>query len=166
MWPSPWSGALTLVCGAILVGRRAVGPQLREARHDANSWSPALRASSAARWWPDLAEAGHSVRAAMRQPADVFARSGPRWWRCPTWTRPVGEWRALLRGIDTVVHLGRHCATPGAGIAEETYDRVNRLATADRHSANTAKTVRLSSICFFISSIRAQSGPFVRGRSP
>jgi nucleoside-diphosphate-sugar epimerase len=101
----------------------------------------------------DLANAGHSVRAAMRQPADVFPRS-VEVVAVSDLTRPV-EWRALLKGVDTVVHLAG-IAHAGAGIAEELYDRVNRLATAELANAARASGVRH---LVFISSIRAQSGP-------
>src|SRR4029078_12751039 len=70
----------------------------------------------------DLADAGHTVRAAMRQPADVFPRS-VEVVAVSDLTRPV-EWRALLKNVDTVVHLAG-IAHAGPGIAEETYDRVN-----------------------------------------
>jgi UDP-glucose 4-epimerase len=101
----------------------------------------------------ELAAAGHSVRAAMRQPADVFART-VEVVAVSDLTRPV-EWRALLRGMEIVVHLaGIAHASPE--IAEQTYDRVNRLATAEL--ANTARAVGLRHLVF-MSSIRAQSGP-------
>lgn len=101
----------------------------------------------------ELAADGRSVRAAMRQPADVFARS-VEVVAVSDLTRPV-EWRALLKGVDTVVHLAG-IAHAGLGIAEEAYDRVNRLATAElAAAANTMGIKRL----VFISSIRAQSGP-------
>ena len=51
-------------------------------------------------------------------------------------TRPV-EWRALLKGVDAVVHLAG-IAHAGSGIAEEVYDRVNRLATAELANAARA----------------------------
>lgn len=101
----------------------------------------------------DLANAGHSVRAAMRQPADVFPRS-VEVVAVSDLTRPV-EWRALLRGMETVVHLAG-IAHAGPGIAEEAYDRVNRLATAEL--AATAKAIGIRHLVF-MSSIRAQSGP-------
>ena len=69
-----------------------------------------------------------SVRAAMRQPADVFPRS-VEVVAVSDLTRPV-EWRALLKGVETVVHLAG-IAHAGPGIAEEAYDRINRLATAE-----------------------------------
>jgi UDP-glucose 4-epimerase len=100
-----------------------------------------------------LANAGHSVRAAMRQPADVFPRS-VEVVAVSDLTRPV-EWRALLNRIDTVVHLAG-IAHAGPGIAEEAYDRVNRLATAELAAA--AKAVGIHHLVF-ASSIRAQSGP-------
>ena len=101
----------------------------------------------------DLATAGHPVRAAMRQPADVFARQ-VEVIAVSDLTRPV-EWRALLKGIETVVHLAG-IAHAGSGIAEETYDRVNRLATAELAAA--AKSIGIRRL-IFASSIRAQSGP-------
>jgi len=100
-----------------------------------------------------LAGAGHSVRAAMRQPADVFPRS-VEVVAVSDLTRPV-EWRALLNRMETVVHLAG-IAHAGPGIAEEAYDRVNRLATAEL--ATAAKAVGIHHLVF-ASSIRAQSGP-------
>mgnify|MGYP002651034827 FL=1 len=100
-----------------------------------------------------LAAAGHTVRAAMRQPADVFPRS-VEVVAVSDLTRPV-EWRALLNRTETVVHLAG-IAHAGPGIAEEAYDRVNRLATAELAAA--AKAVGIHHLVF-VSSIRAQSGP-------
>jgi nucleoside-diphosphate-sugar epimerase len=101
----------------------------------------------------ELANAGHFVRAAMRQPADVFPRS-VEVIAVSDLTRPV-EWRPLLRGVETVVHLAG-IAHAGPEIAEQAYDRVNRLATAELASA--AKTIGIGHL-LFMSSIRAQSGP-------
>ena len=101
----------------------------------------------------ELASLGYPVRAAMRQPADVFPRS-VEVVAVSDLTRPV-EWRALLKGVDAVVHLAG-IAHAGPGIAEEVYDRVNRLATAELANAARASGVRH---LVFISSIRAQSGP-------
>jgi UDP-glucose 4-epimerase len=101
----------------------------------------------------ELSRFGHRVRAAMRQPADVFRRE-VEVVAVADLTRPV-EWRFLLKDIDTVVHLAG-IAHAGEGIAEDAYDRVNRLATAElAAAARTANIRRL----VFISSIRAQSGP-------
>ncbi len=105
----------------------------------------------------ELAAAGHSVRAAMRQPADVFARS-VEVVAVSDLTRPV-EWRALLKNIETVVHLAGITHT-GPGVTEDAYDRVNRLATAEL--ARTAQAVGIRHL-IFISSIRAQSGPTSAG---
>jgi UDP-glucose 4-epimerase len=101
----------------------------------------------------ELANSGHSVRAAMRQPADVFPRS-VEVVAVADLTRPV-EWRALLKGVETVIHLAG-IAHAGPGIAEEAYDRVNRLATAELASA--ARSIGIRHLVF-MSSIRAQSGP-------
>ena len=101
----------------------------------------------------DLAAAGHSVRAAMRQPADVFPRS-VEVVAVSDLTRPV-EWRALLKGAETVVHLAG-IAHAGPEIAEHAYDRINRLATAEL--AGAARAIGLRHLVF-MSSVRAQSGP-------
>src|SRR5262249_30228155 len=101
----------------------------------------------------ELANAGHAVRAAMRQPADVFPRS-VEVMAVSDLTRPV-EWRPLLSRIETVVHLAGIAHT-GPGVPEETSDPVNRLATAElAHAARAAGVKHL----VFASSIRAQSGP-------
>jgi nucleoside-diphosphate-sugar epimerase len=101
----------------------------------------------------ELANAGHFVRAAMRLPADIFPQS-VEVIAVSDLTRPV-EWRPLLRDVDTVVHLAG-IAHAGPEIAEQVYDRVNRLATAELASA--AKTMGIRHLVF-MSSIRAQSGP-------
>jgi nucleoside-diphosphate-sugar epimerase len=101
----------------------------------------------------ELSFAGHRVRAAMRQPADVFGRA-VEVVAVSDLTRPV-EWRLLLKDIDTVVHLAG-IAHAGAEIAEEAYDRINRIATAELAAAARAANIRR---LVFISSIRAQSGP-------
>ena len=101
----------------------------------------------------ELANLGHSVRAAMRQPADIFPRS-VEVIAVSDLTRPV-EWRPLLRDVETVVHLAG-IAHAGPEIAEQAYDRVNRLATVELASA--AKTSGIGHLVF-MSSIRAQSGP-------
>ena len=101
----------------------------------------------------DLAAAGHAVRAAMRVPADVFARE-VEVIAVSDLTRPV-EWRPLLKNVETVVHLAG-IAHAGPGVAEEAYDRVNRLATAELAAASRAIGIRH---LVFVSSIRAQSAP-------
>lgn len=100
----------------------------------------------------ELANAGHSVRAAMRQPADIFRRS-VEVIAVSDLTRSV-EWRPLLNNIETVVHLAG-IARAEPGIAEQVYDRVNRLATAEL--ARAAKAIGIRHLVF-VSSIRAQSG--------
>ena len=101
----------------------------------------------------ELASLGYPVRAAMRKPADVFPLT-VEVVAVSDLTRPV-EWRALLKGVDTVVHLAG-IAHAGPEITEDTYDRVNRLATAELAIAAKAAGIRH---LVFISSIRAQSGP-------
>jgi UDP-glucose 4-epimerase len=89
----------------------------------------------------------------MRQPADVFPRS-VEVIAVSDLTRSV-EWRPLLRDVETVVHLAG-IAHAGPEIAEQAYDRVNRLATAELASA--AKAIGIGHLVF-MSSIRAQGGP-------
>ncbi len=89
----------------------------------------------------------------MRQPADIFPRS-VEVIAVSDLTRPV-EWRALLKNVETVVHLAG-IAHSGPEIAEQAYDRVNRLATTELASA--AKAIGIGHLVF-MSSIRAQSGP-------
>ncbi len=101
----------------------------------------------------NLTAAGHPVRAAMRHPADIFPRE-VEVVAVSDLTRPV-EWRALLKGIETVVHLAG-IAHAGPEFAEQAYDRVNRLATAELSAAAQRAGVRR---LVFVSSIRAQTGP-------
>src|SRR5262245_26154102 len=102
----------------------------------------------------DLAKQGQRVRAAMRQPADIFP-SSVEVVAVSDLARPI-EWRPLLRDVEAVVHLAG-IAHAGQGIAEEVYDRVNRAATEALAGA-TAASPRIKRLVF-ISSIRAQSGP-------
>jgi UDP-glucose 4-epimerase len=89
----------------------------------------------------------------MRQPADIFSRD-VEVVAVSDLTRSV-DWWHLLKNVDAVIHLAG-IAHADAPIPDETYDRVNRLATAElAAAAKKAGTRRL----IFVSSIRAQSGP-------
>jgi nucleoside-diphosphate-sugar epimerase len=101
----------------------------------------------------DLAAQGQRVRAAMRQPADIFPRQ-VEVVAVSDLARPI-EWRPLLRDIDAVVHLAG-IAHAGPGVAEEVYDRVNRAATAGLATAAVKSGIKR---LVFVSSIRAQAGP-------
>jgi UDP-glucose 4-epimerase len=101
----------------------------------------------------ELAATGRRVRAAMRQPSDIFPRE-VEVVAVSDLTRPI-EWRVLLKEVETVVHLAG-ITHAKADIAEETYDRINRAATAELSAAAHAAGIRR---LVFISSIRAQSGP-------
>jgi UDP-glucose 4-epimerase len=101
----------------------------------------------------DLAAQGHRVRAAMRQPADIFSRA-VEVVAVSDLARPL-EWRPLLSDINAVVHLAG-IAHITSGIAEDLYDRVNRAATAALAAA--AARDRIERLVF-VSSIRAQCGP-------
>ncbi len=101
----------------------------------------------------ELASAGHAVRAAMREPSDVFPRS-VEVIAVSDLTRRV-EWRPLLENIDTVIHLAGIAHT-SKDTPEQSYDRVNRAATEEL--ANAVKRAKIGRL-IFSSSIRAQSGP-------
>lgn len=100
-----------------------------------------------------LSAHGHFVRAAMRQPADIFS-PGVEVVAVSDLTRSV-DWWHLLKNVDAVVHLAG-IAHADAPIPDEAYDRVNRLATTEL--ANAAKKSGVRRL-IFVSSIRAQSGP-------
>jgi UDP-glucose 4-epimerase len=101
----------------------------------------------------DLAAQGHRVRAAMRQPADIFSRA-VEVVAVSDLARPL-EWRPLLSDINAVVHLAG-IAHITSGIAEDLYDRVNRAATAALAAAAARNRIER---LVFVSSIRAQCGP-------
>ncbi len=89
----------------------------------------------------------------MREPADIFPRS-VEVIAVSDLTHPL-EWRPLLKEVETVIHLAG-IARAAPEIAEHSYDRVNRLATAEL--AQAAKVLGIGHLVF-MSSIRAQSGP-------
>ena len=101
----------------------------------------------------DLAAQGHRVRAAMRQPADIFSRT-VEVVAVSDLARPL-EWRLLLSEIDTVVHLAGIAHTT-SDVGDELYDRVNRAATAALAAAAARDRIQR---LVFVSSIRAQAGP-------
>jgi len=98
-----------------------------------------------------LVDAGHHVRAAVRR-AQIFP-DGVEVARIGDLAGDI-DWPPLLAGMDAVVHLAG-IAHIGTDVSDETYDRVNRLATAAlARAAATAAIKRF----VFVSSIRAQSG--------
>jgi nucleoside-diphosphate-sugar epimerase len=101
----------------------------------------------------DLAAQGHRVRAAMRQPADIFSRT-VEVVAVSDLARPL-EWRPLLSEIDTIVHLAGIAHTT-SDVGDELYDRVNRAATAALAAAAARDRIQR---LVFVSSIRAQAGP-------
>ena len=100
----------------------------------------------------ELANVGHVVRAAMRQPADIFPRSVE--------VIGVSDLTRRSSGAPCLRTLRRWFTSPVSRcrpeIAEQAYDRVNRLATAEL--ATAAKALGIGHL-IFMSSIRAQSGP-------
>jgi nucleoside-diphosphate-sugar epimerase len=98
-----------------------------------------------------LADAGHHVRVAVRR-AQIFP-DGVEVARIGDLAGDI-DWPPLLAGMEAVVHLAG-IAHIGTDVSDETYDRVNRLATAAlARAAATAAIKRF----VFVSSIRAQSG--------
>jgi len=101
-----------------------------------------------------LAEDGYALRAAVRYaPVPAFP-GGVQVVGLPDLARSF-DWRPLLRGVDTVIHLAG-IEHGSRGLAPEAYDRINRRATAQLAAAAAKAGVRRF---VFVSSIRAQSGP-------
>lgn len=101
-----------------------------------------------------LAEAGYTVRAALREGRSLPAGA--------TEAAIIGDlaapvdWNAALDGVSHVVHLAG-LAHAGPGLDEELYRRINTQATLDLAKA----AVRAGVFRFvFVSSIKAQSGAF------
>ena len=106
-----------------------------------------------------LSRAGFHVRAAARDRSKIPPAEFVESIQLPDLSRPV-DWRPLLADVDVVVHLAG-IAHVSARIPEQTYDRVNRLATKELAlQASLAPNVRR---LVFVSSIRAQTGPAADG---
>lgn len=99
-----------------------------------------------------LNDNGFTIRAAARQPADIEPSPAVTAVEMPDLLREP-DWRPLLTGIDTVIHL--------AGVA-------HRAATDDEHDRGNHQAVRSLSEAarqqgirhfIFVSSIAAQTGP-------
>jgi nucleoside-diphosphate-sugar epimerase len=101
-----------------------------------------------------LSEAGHSVRAAVRDRRALDFPSGVEIVRMPDLAGVV-DWTPLLDGIDAVVHLAA-IAHAEREVSDDEFDRVNHQATAAFARAATVAGVRRF---VFVSSIGAQSGP-------
>jgi nucleoside-diphosphate-sugar epimerase len=99
-----------------------------------------------------LAAAGHSVRAAARQPNQAPGAAGIEWMELPDLATAV-DWSPLVAGMDVVVHLAAiaHRSGPDAG----EYVRVNQMATADLAQCCHSHAVKR---LIFMSSIGVQTG--------
>ena len=95
----------------------------------------------------------YQVRAAVRRPPQPPLPDGVEVVQHADLTQPV-DWRPLLEGVDTVIHLAGIAHT-GRGSAASLYDHVNREATERLVSAAARAAVKRF---VFVSSIRAQSG--------
>ena len=102
-----------------------------------------------------LSKAGYGVRAAARNLSAITPGVNIEPVVLPDLSQPV-DWRPLLRDVDAVVHLAG-LAHVSSEIAEERYDKVNRLATKSLALA-ASMTPGIQRIVF-VSSIRAQTGP-------
>lgn len=100
-----------------------------------------------------LAAAGHTVRAAMRDRRADEPSPRIETVQMTDLAAPV-DWPPLLAGMDAVVHLAGVAHTDLTGAA---YEAINHRATADL--ARTAAAAGVGRFVF-ISSIRAQSGPY------
>lgn len=100
-----------------------------------------------------LAQAGHAVRAAVRDRRGQHFPPGVEIAMQPDLANPV-FWAPLVAGMDAVVHLAG-IAHVGPDVPESTYDRVNHMATAELVRAAAAAGVQRF---VFMSSTRAQVG--------
>ena len=103
----------------------------------------------------ELAQSGVTVRAAARERAAIPNAENIEPATLPDLMHPV-DWRPLLRDADAVVHLAGLAHAAG-GVADDSYDKVNRLATKSLALA-ASLTPGLKRL-IFVSSVRAQSGP-------
>lgn len=101
-----------------------------------------------------FAKEGRTLRAAVRRPPQPPFPDGVQVLQHPDFAQPV-DWRPLLDGVDTVIHLAGIAHT-GRSVTVASYDRVNVSATAQLALAAAQAAV---SRFVFVSSIRAQTGP-------
>jgi UDP-glucose 4-epimerase len=101
-----------------------------------------------------LAQAGHSVRAAVRDRRAQDFPNGVEIVRMPDLTGAI-DWAPLLAGMDAAVHLAA-IAHAERAVADEEFDRVNHQAAATLARAAAAAGLERF---VFVSSIGAQSGP-------
>jgi nucleoside-diphosphate-sugar epimerase len=99
-----------------------------------------------------LAKAGHSVRAASRQPPGTASPTGVEWVQLPDLEHKV-NWAPLLENIDIVIHLA--AVAHRRQIDSGEYARANRLATASLVQACHGYPIKR---LIFMSSIGAQAG--------
>ena len=99
-----------------------------------------------------LAAAGHSVRAASRQPNRTPGQAGVEWMKLPDLQKEV-DWSPLVAGMDVVVHLAAiaHRSEADAG----DYVAVNQVATASLAVCCRSHAVKR---LIFMSSIGVQTG--------
>jgi UDP-glucose 4-epimerase len=101
-----------------------------------------------------LARRNISVRATVRRPPEPALDPAVEVVAVPDLADDI-DWGPSLTGVDAVVHLAG-IAHVGSDIPDETYDRVNHVATA--HLAVAAQRANVAHF-IYASSVRAQSGP-------
>ena len=102
-----------------------------------------------------LSQAGHDVLAAARDASTIPSATNIEPVALPNLSQPI-DWRPLIRDVDAIVHLAG-IAHVSNEIAEERYDKVNRVATKSLAlAASMAPNIKR---LVFVSSIRAQTGP-------
>jgi nucleoside-diphosphate-sugar epimerase len=99
-----------------------------------------------------LAAAGHSVRAASRQPNRTPGQAGIEWMELPDLQKEV-DWSQLVAGMDIVVHLAA-IAHRNEGDAGD-YVAVNQVATASLAECCHRHAIKR---LIFMSSIGVQTG--------
>jgi nucleoside-diphosphate-sugar epimerase len=99
-----------------------------------------------------LAAAGHSVRAASREPSKSQTKYQIDWAKLPSLENDV-NWEPLVAGMDIVVHLAAIAHRSRADSVD--YERANRVATASLAEACHRHMIKR---LIFMSSIGAQAG--------
>jgi nucleoside-diphosphate-sugar epimerase len=99
-----------------------------------------------------LAEAGHMVRGASRTQNSVVAGEHIEWMQLSNLEEEV-DWAPFVDGMDIVIHLA--AIAQSGGLPSDSYDRINRDATAGLVRACLNHNIKR---LIFMSSIGAQTG--------
>jgi len=100
-----------------------------------------------------FASEDYTVRAAVRDPSTASHHDGVEVVQCADFEQTAVDWRPLVEGVNTIIHLAGLAHTRGG--SDALYDRINRRATAELVAAAAKAGVKRF---VFVSSVRAQIG--------